>query len=102
LAAPFTWQTNYNPTAFAVTVVTRPAFTNTASTNLFTLRLNQNTLYLAWPGDHTGWTLQAQTNPITVGLSTNWVAVSGSSQTNEVFMPIATTNGSVFYRMTYP
>jgi hypothetical protein len=102
LAGPFTWQTNYNPTAFAVTVVTRPAFTNTASTNLFVSRLNQNTLYLAWPGDHTGWTLQAQTNPITVGLSTNWVAVSGSSQTNEVFMPIATTNGSVFYRMTYP
>jgi hypothetical protein len=102
LAAPFTWQTNYNATAFTVTVVARPAYTNTASTNLYSRVVNGTTLYIAWPGDHTGWTLQAQTNPITVGLSTNWVAVLGSSVTNEFFMPFVNTNGAVFFRMTYP
>jgi hypothetical protein len=102
LAAPFTWQTNYNATAFTVTVVARPAYTNTASTNLYSRVVNGTTLYIAWPGDHTGWTLQAQTNPITVGLSTNWGAVLGSSVTNEFFIPFVNTNGAVFFRMVYP
>ena len=31
-------------------------------------------LTLAWPAGQTGWTLQEQTNPLTVGISTNWVA----------------------------
>ena len=102
LPALFTWQTNYNPTAFALSVVARPAFTNSASTNLFLSNLNQTNLYLAWPGDHTGWRLEGQTNPIGVGLTTNWVTVSGSSLTNEIFMPVSPTNGSVFFRMAYP
>ena len=102
LAAPFTWQTNYNATAFAVTVVARPAFTNTVSTNLFGSVLNPTTLYLAWPGDHTGWSLQAQTNSLGVGLTPNWATVPGSSVTNEFFMPIVKTNSTVFYRMIYP
>ncbi len=102
LPAAFTWQTNYNPTAFALSVVARPAFTNTASTNLFISNLNQTNLYLAWPGDHTGWQLQAQTNPLAVGLSTNWFAVSDSSLTNEIFMPIDATKPTVFFRMIYP
>jgi hypothetical protein len=102
LPPPFTWQTNYNSTAFAVTVVTRPAFTNTTPTNIYSAPINSTTLYLAWPGDHTGWRLQSQTNTLNVGINTNWAIVPGSSVTNEFFMPIVKTNSTVFYRMVYP
>jgi cellulose 1,4-beta-cellobiosidase len=59
-------------------------------------------LQLAWPQDHTGWQLQAQTNPFGPGLSTNWVSVFGSKSTNQLIMGIGRTNGSVFYRLVYP
>jgi hypothetical protein len=39
---------------------------------------------------------------VTVGLSTNWATLAGSSLTNQFVMPIGTTNGSVFFRMIYP
>ncbi len=58
-------------------------------------------LTLSWPADHTGWRLEAQTNSLATGLSTNWFTLSGSAMTNQVFIPI-TTNGSVFFRLAYP
>ena len=102
LPAPFIWQTNYNATAFAITVAGRPAMTNATPTNIYSVPINSTTLYLAWPGDHTGWRLQSQTNPLSAGLNTNWATVAGSSATNEVYMLINNTNSSVFYRMVYP
>ena len=103
LPAPgyITWQTNYNATAFALSVIAHTA-TNTVSTNLYISKLNNSNLILQWPGDHSGWTIQAQTNPPTVGLSTNWATLAGSSLTNQFVMPIDKTNGSVFFRMIYP
>jgi len=56
-------------------------------------------LVLSWPADHTGWTLQSQTNSLTKGLGTNWVDVPGSASVNIITNPIVKTNGSVFYRM---
>ena len=61
-----------------------------------------STLHLAWPADHTGWTLEAQTNTLSVGLSTNWVRIPGSSASNQLSVPIVPGNGSVFYRLVYP
>ena len=103
LPAPgyITWQTNYNATAFALSVVAHTA-TNTVSTNLYISTLNGTNIFLQWPGDHTGWTVQAQTNPPTVGLTTNWATLAGSGLTNQLAMPIDETNGSVFFRMIYP
>jgi hypothetical protein len=76
--------------------------TNTAPTNL-TMSLGGNTsLSLAWPGDHTGWQLEAQTNSSPGGLSTNWVVVPGSGLTNDMAFPISLANGSVFFRLLYP
>ncbi len=63
--------------------------------------VTNNQLYLTWPADHTGWQLQAQTNNLSVGISTNWVNVGGSSGTNQVIVPINLTNGGVFYRLVY-
>jgi len=59
-------------------------------------------LALSWPTDHTGWRLQVQTNTVNTGLSTNWVDVSGSSQTNSVVLPVDSTLGSLFYRLISP
>src|ERR1017187_8245349 len=96
-----TWQTNYNATAFALSVVAHIA-TNTTPTNLFISTLTSTNIILQWPGDHTGWSVQAQTNPATVGIRSNWAALVGAALTNQFVMPINKTNGTVFFRMSYP
>ena len=55
-------------------------------------------LLFGWPADHTGWQLQSQTN----GLGTNWVNMPGSDQTNQMTVPLNSTNGSVFFRLLRP
>ena len=44
--------------------------------------------------------MQVQTNPVTVGLSSNWVTLTNSSTTNSVVFPVDGANGTVFYRMS--
>ncbi|HEY1788957.1 MAG TPA: LamG-like jellyroll fold domain-containing protein, partial [Verrucomicrobiae bacterium] len=83
-----------------ITVVTLVSPVNPTPTNIVTTVANNN-LYLTWPVDHTGWQLQAQTNTVSTGLSTNWVNVAGSATTNQVVVPINPANGTVFYRLTY-
>jgi autotransporter-associated beta strand protein len=61
-----------------------------------------NSLSLTWPAGHSGWRLQAQTNNVSQGLGTNWSDVPGSTLTNQMTIPINKTDGSVFYRLTYP
>jgi len=75
--------------------------TSSAPTQLGCAALG-NQLHLNWLADHTGWQLQSQTNSLAVGLGTNWVNVTGSPQTNEVTVPLSTTNGSVFFRLVRP
>jgi len=73
---------------------------NTNSPNMgFSVTNNQ--LTLSWPPDYFGWTLQTQTNSLSVGLSTNWVMVSGSASVTNIVIPINLTNGTVFYRLLY-
>lgn len=72
--------------------------TNPNSTNI-TTSVSGGILTLSWPQDHTGWTLQAQTNPPGIGLQTTWFDVGGSTSTNSVSVPISATNGSVFFRL---
>ncbi|HTV41450.1 MAG TPA: autotransporter-associated beta strand repeat-containing protein [Candidatus Sulfotelmatobacter sp.] len=74
---------------------------NTTPTNIV-ISVTVNQLTLTWPMDHTGWELQAQTNSLSTGLSTNWADVSGSTTTNQMVIPVAPNNGSVFYRLVYP
>jgi hypothetical protein len=57
---------------------------------------------LSWPSDHTGWRLQMQTNDLASGLSTNWVDIAGSNNTNRMSIPRNSLNGSVFFRLIYP
>jgi|GEM_PF-1460616 len=72
----------------------------TTPTNLL-WSVNNNTLTLSWPANYLGWVLQAQTNSVTKGLTTNWVTVSGSSQVTTTTIPLVATNPAVFYRLMY-
>jgi hypothetical protein len=75
---------------------------NSIGTNISMVAVNGTNLVLSWPADHTGWRLEGQTNPPSAGISTNWVTIAGSALTNLISVPIANTNGSVFFRMIYP
>ena len=66
------------------------------------VQVSSSQLQLSWPQDHQGWHLQIQTNSPITGLGTNWVNVPNSAATNQIFIPINPTNGSVFLRMAYP
>jgi hypothetical protein len=75
---------------------------NTSRTNISMLNLGGMNLNLSWPADHTGWRLLTETNPPGVGLTTNWVAVPGSSATNQMVITVNENFGSVFYRLVFP
>ncbi len=69
---------------------------------VFDIHLSSGQANLTWPQDHTGWTLQEQTNGLNVGLGTNWVTVPGSAGTNQLFLPVNPSNPTVFFRLVYP
>lgn len=66
------------------------------------LTVVSNSLQLAWPSDHIGWRLEAQTNAPGVGFGTNWFDVAGASSTNLIRMPINPLTGSIYFRLAYP
>jgi fibronectin type 3 domain-containing protein len=80
-------------------VAVRPVSTNSPIMNL---AMTPGQMQLAWPSDHTGWRLQAQTNSATGGLGTNWATVTGSAATNSWVLPLVPANESVFFRLVYP
>ncbi|MBC8095292.1 MAG: hypothetical protein H7Y43_05730, partial [Akkermansiaceae bacterium] len=99
----YTWTDN-TATDGSITVLTATTPVppvNTNPTNI-TTSVSSGQITLSWPSSHIGWTLQSQTNALSVGLKTNWVDVVGSSTTNQIVMPIGTTNGAVFFRLFYP
>jgi hypothetical protein len=71
---------------------------NPDSTNI-TANVSGDMISLSWPLDHTGWTLQVQTNSVSVGLGTNWMDVPGSTATNSVTVPVSIQEDAVFYRL---
>jgi hypothetical protein len=77
------------------------AVISTTPTNI-TVQPDVNGLTLSWPGDHTGWRLQVQTNDLAQGLSTNWVDMTGATTTNQMSFPVNPSAGGVFYRLVYP
>ena len=61
-----------------------------------------NQLTLSWPPDHLGWTLEVQTNSLSVGINNNWVPIAGSASVTNMVIPVIPANGTVFYRLMYP
>jgi len=58
-------------------------------------------LSLSWP-DHPGWILQHQSNSVNVGLSNNWVDVSGSEHIIATTISISGVGSAMFYRLRHP
>lgn len=58
-------------------------------------------LNLSWPAVYKGWTLQAQTNSPSAGLTTSWAGsdVTGSDLVTSIEMDINPANPSVFFRL---
>jgi hypothetical protein len=69
---------------------------------LFNAAFSAGQARLTWPQDHTGWSLQVQTNGLNEGLGTNWVTIPGSTLTNQILLPINPANGATFFRLAYP
>ena len=90
----YTWNNTINSNG-RITVAT----VTTNSPPKIGFKVNGSNLELSWGTDYSGWTLQAQTNGLSIGLSNNWVDVPGSASVNSVTNTINPTNGSVFYRM---
>jgi len=68
-------------------------------TNITAVVTSGNILQLSWPESHKGWSLQAQTNALNVGISNNWYNVAGSADTNVWSVTINPLNPTVFYRL---
>jgi len=59
-------------------------------------------LSLTWPATHLGWILQAQTNGLGTGLTTNWVDVPGTAAVTVTNLPVGAVNPTVFFRLRHP
>jgi hypothetical protein len=70
-----------------------------AATNITFTTIGGNQVVLNWPAGQ-GWKLQAQTNTLAVGLSSNWAEVPGATPpyTNTV----SPANQATFYRLVFP
>lgn len=95
----YTWN-NYVASSGQISVASVSQLVNPNPTNIAASVVG-GSLVLSWPADHTGWTLQVQTNTLKTGLSTNWVTVPGSSSVDAVTNGINPKNGSVFYRLLF-
>ena len=69
---------------------------------VFNFAFSGGQLRVTWPEDHTGWSLQVQTNSLSAGVGTNWVAVPGSTLTNQILFSVNPANGIVLFRLIYP
>jgi autotransporter-associated beta strand protein len=67
-----------------------------------TVSVSGGTLSLSWPASHLGWVLQEQTNSLSVGLSTNWMDVAGSSSLTSTNITVNPALPTMFYRLRHP
>ncbi|HEV2331178.1 MAG TPA: autotransporter-associated beta strand repeat-containing protein [Verrucomicrobiae bacterium] len=90
-----------NGTLGVVSTVTGPSFTNPPP---ISVSAANNQLMLTWPANYVGYYyLQVQTNPLSIGLSNNWVPYGGSISatltSSGITNGINLGNGTVFYRL---
>ncbi len=83
------------PFADEIQPIVQDPYTTDNPTNI-TASVSSNTLTIAWPADHIGWTLQAQTNGLSSG---PWFDLPGSDVVNAVITTMDPATPSVFYRL---
>jgi autotransporter-associated beta strand protein len=93
------WNTSFLAVDGTLRVGSIPALTNKVVTNSLA---GGYLLNLAWPTNNLGWRLQNQTNGLLGTITTNWFDVPGATATNQVNIPIVSTNPSVLFRLVYP
>jgi hypothetical protein len=103
LPAGYDWINNIGAdgTIEVAAVLTPPI--PTTPTNISFVATSTN-VTITWPANYIGWSLQAQTNLLSVGLrpaSNFWTTIPGTELTNTVTFPTAKTNPTVFYRLFY-
>jgi len=86
------------PFAAEVQPIVQDPYTASNPTNI-TASVSGNTLTIAWPADHIGWILQAQTNGWSTG---QWFDLPGSAAVKAMLNPINLGNPAVFYRLRQP
>jgi autotransporter-associated beta strand protein len=94
VAPGFTLSTANLATSGTVTVASVAA----PGSEIITATVSAGQLNLSWPAIWTGAELQVQTNPLTIGISSNWVTIPGVDSGNTYSAPLNTT-GAVFYRL---
>jgi len=97
-APGFAWNTNTLATDGTLRILQTVSTAPVALATTF----SGGVLSLAWPTDHIGWRLQVQTNSLDAGLGTNWVDVTGFSNTNQANITIDPASNPVFYRIIFP
>jgi hypothetical protein len=75
--------------------IVQDPYTTDNPTNI-TASVSSNTLTIAWPADHIGWILQAQTNGLSTG---QWFDLPGTDGVNAVVTTMDPANAAVFYRL---
>jgi autotransporter-associated beta strand protein len=93
LPSGFHW--NWAPASGTLSITTTVALN---PTNI-TASVAGEALVLSWPEDHTGW--RVETNAVDIGEVNAWFTLPGTTETNQVFLPID-TSGKVFFRLRYP
>ena len=62
---------------------------------------NGGRLNIFWPPGYAGWRLQSQTNPLSLGLNSNWANISGVLS-NSITIPPDRTKSTVYFRLASP
>jgi autotransporter-associated beta strand protein len=73
--------------------------TSISASGALSVKLSAGQLILSWPASSFGLHLESQTNPLTIGLSNNWVIIPGTDAVNGFTNALNQTNGTVFYRL---
>jgi hypothetical protein len=86
--------------AYSTEVVARPASNDSQPVNFY-LASNgaKNGIQFNWATDHIGWRLMINTNSLS---QPNWIAVTNSETTNQMWLPMDSSQAGVFFRLVYP
>ena len=85
----------------SIQVLTATSAAASYPTNI-TTRVSGRTLTISWPATHLGWILQSQTNPLIVGLATNWVDIVGTTSVTSTNLTINPAMPTAFFRLRHP
>ena len=86
---------------FVLVMAVKPASSFAIVIPFPTISASNNVTTLAWPSNHLGWLLWAQTNGLNSGLGSKWSPLMSSVTGTNTTVVINRTNSAVFFRLTY-